>query len=416
LDGARWLRRFAERRPLSGHFTAGRTLWTCRWARWARPGPFADRWSHRGSGTRPVLRLGPGRCGRGPAFASGGCCCATPNALCRPCLSRQGCPSQRLSTGGMWKRATAGHRVVQYSLVRLWQPAWRALTGGAGARAAGGPHRPDGGGEGGRSTGPLGPRYRSGASTRCPCPRSPAAPRRSGAGTGVAFEDRGTTRTHERGCDPGESGQGTSRPAHCNAISPASAQHSSRWCPPKVYGRFEPRNETTYDRDAMHGPTVTGKKTYPGVHRRPLQLLPGLPLDFFRDTVHLESALRPGTRLSWRAPAVLVDNGQRICQRPVPAGCAVLGARVHAKPGAATKGKIESCSGPSGASSRRGRGRGIESLRAEHAFLCMGEVIITGACTPRPRDALERFMAPGPPALPSRNNCTKPSCGPRQGP
>ena len=109
--------------------------------------------------------------------------------------------------------------------------------------------------------------------------------------------------------------------------------------PPKVYGRFEAaaRNDL-WTGDAMHGPSISGKKAYLLAfiddHSR---LLPGYLWTFAEDTVRLESALRPGLAARGVPKAVLVDNGSAFVAAPFLRACAVLGVRlIHARPRAAT--------------------------------------------------------------------------------
>ena len=179
--------------------------------------------------------------------------------------------------------------------------------------------------------------------------------------------------------------------------------------PPKVYGRFEAKERNDlWTGDAMHGPTVTGKKTYLLAfiddHSR---LLPGYLWTFSEDTVHLESALRPGLGSRGVPRAVLVDNGSAFVSAPFLRACAVLGARlVHAKPRApATKGKIERFFRTVRSQFVvEAEARGIESLAELNTlFSAWVEVIYHRRVHSETHETpLERFMAPGPPALPSR--------------
>ena len=179
--------------------------------------------------------------------------------------------------------------------------------------------------------------------------------------------------------------------------------------PPKVYGRFEAKERNDlWTGDAMHGPTVTGKKTYLLAfiddHSR---LLPGYLWTFSEDTVHLESALRPGLGSRGVPRAVLVDNGSAFVSAPFLRACAVLGARlVHAKPRApATKGKIERLFRTVRSQFVvEAEARGIESLAELNTlFSAWVEVIYHRRVHSETHETpLERFMAPGPPALPSR--------------
>lgn len=179
--------------------------------------------------------------------------------------------------------------------------------------------------------------------------------------------------------------------------------------PPKVYGRFEAeaRNDL-WTGDAMHGPAVSGRKAYLLAfiddHSR---LLTGYLWTFSEDTVRLESALRPGLGSRGVPKAVLVDNGSAFVSAPFLRACAVLGVRlIHAKPRAATtKGKIERFY-------RTVRSqfvveveaRGVASLgELNTLFSAWVEVVYHRRVHSETNETpLERFMAPGPPALPSR--------------
>ncbi len=178
--------------------------------------------------------------------------------------------------------------------------------------------------------------------------------------------------------------------------------------PPKVFGRFEAaaRNDL-WTGDAMHGPTVGGRKAYLLAfiddHSR---LLPGYLWTFSEDTVRLESALRPGLGSRGVPAAVLVDNGSAFVAAPFLRACAVLGVRlIHAKPRAATtKGKIERFF-------RTVRSqfvvevdaRGVASLgELNMLFSAWVEVVYHRRVhSETGQTPLDRFMEPGAPALPS---------------
>jgi putative transposase len=179
--------------------------------------------------------------------------------------------------------------------------------------------------------------------------------------------------------------------------------------PPKVYGRYEAKERNDlWTGDAMHGPMVAGRKTYLLAfiddHSR---LLPGYLWTFSEGTVHLESALRPGLGSRGVPRAALVDNGSAFISAPFLRACAVLGVRlVHAKPRApTTKGKIERFF-------RTVRSqflveveaRGVGSLAELNTlFSAWVEVVYHRRVHSETGETpLERFMAPGPPALPSR--------------
>ena len=179
--------------------------------------------------------------------------------------------------------------------------------------------------------------------------------------------------------------------------------------PPKVYGRFEAaaRNDL-WTGDAMHGPSVGGKKAYLLAfiddHSR---LLPGYLWTFAEDTVRLEAALRPGLAARGVPKAVLVDNGSAFVAAPFLRACAVLGVRlIHARPRTpTTKGKIERLF-------RTVRSqfvveveaRGVASLAELNTlFSAWVEVVYHRRVhTETGEMPIERFMAPGPPALPTR--------------
>ncbi|MDQ6838081.1 MAG: DDE-type integrase/transposase/recombinase [Actinomycetota bacterium] len=157
----------------------------------------------------------------------------------------------------------------------------------------------------------------------------------------------------------------------------------------------------------MHGPTVAGRKAYLLAfiddHSR---VLPGYLWTFSEDTVRLESALRPGLGSRGLPKAVLVDNGSAFVSAPFLRACAVLGIRlIHAKPRAPqTKGKIERFF-------RTVRSqfvveveaRGVTSLaELNKLFSAWVEVVYHRRVHSETGETpLERFMAPGSPALPT---------------
>jgi putative transposase len=114
---------------------------------------------------------------------------------------------------------------------------------------------------------------------------------------------------------------------------------------PRVFGRFEAaeRNDRWIG-DAMHGPTVAGRKSYLFAfiddHSR---LLTGYRWGRAEDTVRLEAALRRGLAARGIPKTVYVDNGAPFVAAPLQRACAVLGIRiVHSRPGQpAGRGKIE---------------------------------------------------------------------------
>lgn len=178
--------------------------------------------------------------------------------------------------------------------------------------------------------------------------------------------------------------------------------------PPKAYGRFEAqaRNDL-WTGDAMHGPSVAGRKAYLLAfiddHAR---LLTGYLWTFSEDTVRLESALRRALGSRGVPRAVLVDNGSAFVSAPFLRACAVLGVRlIHAKPRAATtKGKIERFF-------RTVRSqfvveveaRGVADLAELNTlFSAWVEVVYHRRVHSETGETpLARFMVGGPPALPS---------------
>ena len=114
---------------------------------------------------------------------------------------------------------------------------------------------------------------------------------------------------------------------------------------PRVFGRFEAaaRNDRWIG-DALHGPVVTGRKSYLFAfvddHSR---LLTGYRWGRAEDTLRLEAALRRGLASRGVPKQIYVDNGAAFVAAPLQRACAVLGIRiVHSKPGEpAGRGKIE---------------------------------------------------------------------------
>lgn len=115
--------------------------------------------------------------------------------------------------------------------------------------------------------------------------------------------------------------------------------------PPRTFGRFEAaeRNDR-WTGDALHGPTVAGRKSYLFAfvddHSR---LLVGYRWGRAEDTLRLEAALRRGLAARGIPKTIYVDNGAAFVAAPLQRACAVLGIRiVHSRPGEpAGRGKIE---------------------------------------------------------------------------
>ena len=115
--------------------------------------------------------------------------------------------------------------------------------------------------------------------------------------------------------------------------------------PPRSFGRFEA--EASNDRwtgDALHGPTVAGRKTYLFAfiddHSRALV---GYRWGHSEDTVRLEAALRAGLASTGVPKVVYVDNGSAFVSSQLLRALASLGiVLTHSKPGQpAGRGKIE---------------------------------------------------------------------------
>ena len=178
--------------------------------------------------------------------------------------------------------------------------------------------------------------------------------------------------------------------------------------PPQAYGRYEAqaRNDRWLG-DAMHGPQVGGHKAYLLAflddHSR---LLPGYRWCSSEDTIRMEQTLRAALSARGVPKVLLVDHGSAYRDAQLHRACAVLGIRlVHARPYTpTTKGKVERFF----ETARSGfvvelEARGVADLaELNRLFGAWVETVYhrrrhseTGA-TP-----LERFMAPGPPELPS---------------
>jgi putative transposase len=115
--------------------------------------------------------------------------------------------------------------------------------------------------------------------------------------------------------------------------------------PPRAFGRFEA--EAPNDRwtgDALHGPTVGGRKTYLFAfiddHSRALV---GYRWGHSEDTVRLEAALRAGLAARGVPKVVYVDNGSAFVSSQLLRALASLGiVLTHSKPGQpAGRGKVE---------------------------------------------------------------------------
>jgi putative transposase len=112
-----------------------------------------------------------------------------------------------------------------------------------------------------------------------------------------------------------------------------------------VFGRFEAdRPNQLWTGDALHGPTIAGRKTYLFAflddHSRAIV---GHRFGFAEDTVRLAAALRPALGSRGVPDAVYVDNGSAFVDAWLLRACATLGIRlIHSTPGRPQgRGKIE---------------------------------------------------------------------------
>jgi putative transposase len=112
-----------------------------------------------------------------------------------------------------------------------------------------------------------------------------------------------------------------------------------------VFGRFEAdRPNELWTGDALHGPTIGGRKTYLFAflddHSRAIV---GHRFGFSEDTVRLAAALRPALGSRGVPDAVYVDNGSAFVDAWLLRACAKLGIRlIHSTPGRPQgRGKIE---------------------------------------------------------------------------
>lgn len=114
---------------------------------------------------------------------------------------------------------------------------------------------------------------------------------------------------------------------------------------PQAFGRFEATAPNDlWTGDALHGPTVAGRKTYLFAfiddHSRALV---GYRWGLSEDTVRLEAALRAGLAARGVPRAVYLDNGSAMVSSQLLRAMASLGIRlVHSRPGRPQgRGKIE---------------------------------------------------------------------------
>lgn len=115
--------------------------------------------------------------------------------------------------------------------------------------------------------------------------------------------------------------------------------------PPQVFGRFEAdRCNEIWVGDVLHGPVITGRKTYLFAflddHSRAVM---GARFGFAEDTVRLAAALRPALACRGVPESIYVDNGSSFVDSWLLRACAVLGVKLtHSRPGKPEgRGKIE---------------------------------------------------------------------------
>ena len=182
--------------------------------------------------------------------------------------------------------------------------------------------------------------------------------------------------------------------------------------PPRAFGRFQAAapNER-WTGDALHGPMIAGRKTYLFAfiddHSRALV---GYRWGHSEDTLRLEKALRAGLAARGVPEILYLDNGAAMVSSQLLRALAVLGIRmVHSRPGQpAGRGKIERVF-------RTVRDQFLVELSDPQALanvtsLAMLNELFTGWVetvyhqrehTETTQKPLERFLAPGPPALPA---------------
>ena len=182
--------------------------------------------------------------------------------------------------------------------------------------------------------------------------------------------------------------------------------------PPRGFGRFEaaaPNDRWTGD--ALHGPVVAGRKTFLFAfvddHSRAVT---GYRWGHSEDTVRLEAALRVGLAARGVPKVVYLDNGSAMVSSQLLRALAVLGIQLtHSKPGQpAGRGKIERLF-------RTVREQFLVELAVPGALVAVTDLArlnelfagwvetvyhqrVHSETEQRP---MERFLAAGPPTLPS---------------
>jgi putative transposase len=182
--------------------------------------------------------------------------------------------------------------------------------------------------------------------------------------------------------------------------------------PPRAFGRFEadaPNERWTGD--ALHGPVLAGRKTYLFAfiddHSRALV---GYRWGHSEDTVRLEAALRAGLASRGVPKVVYLDNGSAMVSSQLLRALAVLGIKLtHSKPGEpAGRGKIEKFF-------RTVRDQFLVELAVPGALAAIGDLarlneLFAGwvetvyharVHSETGQPPLQRFLAAGPPVLPT---------------
>jgi putative transposase len=115
--------------------------------------------------------------------------------------------------------------------------------------------------------------------------------------------------------------------------------------PPEVFGRFEAnRVNELWVGDVLHGPVITGRKTYLFAFLDDRsRAMTGYRFGFSEDTVRLAAALRPALAARGVPESIYVDNGSCYVDSWLLRACASLGIKLtHSTPGRPQgRGKIE---------------------------------------------------------------------------
>lgn len=182
--------------------------------------------------------------------------------------------------------------------------------------------------------------------------------------------------------------------------------------PPRAFGRFEAAAANDrWTGDALHGPVVAGRKTYLFAfvddHSRALV---GYRWGHSEDTVRLEAALRAGLASRGIPNVVYLDNGSAMVSSQLLRALAVLGITLtHSSPGQpAGRGKIERLFRTVREqflvelSTREALAKVTDLTRLNELFTAWVETVyhqrVHGETGQPP---LERFLAAGPPTLPT---------------